>query len=170
MLCCAVHDVMCPSQPITCSECCSHTIAVDCILSGQLCSVTTTNFLVTMHLFGCRFVMWYEGVAADGSRSIGIAVSDDGISDWRRHDRSSSCLLSHYGYVVPESLTVCLLGFHAVPCSALPCSALLCSATPCSVTLFLTCLQCSVLFALPCPALLCPALVCPATVISIEQD
>lgn len=34
-----------------------------------------------------KFVMWYEGVAADGSRSIGIAVSDDGISDWRRHDR-----------------------------------------------------------------------------------
>ena len=35
----------------------------------------------------CRFVMWYEGVADDGTRSIGIAVSDDGISDWIRRDR-----------------------------------------------------------------------------------
>lgn len=35
----------------------------------------------------CRFVMWYEGIAENGSRSIGVAVSDDGISDWIRSDR-----------------------------------------------------------------------------------
>lgn len=34
-----------------------------------------------------KFVMWYEGVAEDGSRSIGVAVSDDGKSDWRRYNR-----------------------------------------------------------------------------------
>ena len=33
--------------------------------------------------------MWYEGVAEDGSRSIGIAVSQDGKSGWKRHDRSA---------------------------------------------------------------------------------
>lgn len=31
--------------------------------------------------------MWYEGVADDGTRSIGVAVSDDGITDWVRSDR-----------------------------------------------------------------------------------
>lgn len=40
--------------------------------------------------------MWYEGVAEDGSRSIGMAVSDDGISGWKRWDRFASyCFLSH---------------------------------------------------------------------------
>lgn len=37
----------------------------------------------------CRFVMWYEAVAQDGSRSIGVAVSSNGISDWRRRDRQA---------------------------------------------------------------------------------
>jgi len=37
----------------------------------------------------CRFVMWYEGVAEDNSRSIGMAVSNDGISGWKRWDRSA---------------------------------------------------------------------------------
>ena len=27
--------------------------------------------------------MWYEGVAQDGSRSIGVAVSSNGISGWK---------------------------------------------------------------------------------------
>lgn len=43
-----------------------------------------------------RFFMFYEGVAADGSRSIGVAVSDDGKSGWQRCAQpvltgSSSC-------------------------------------------------------------------------------
>ena len=162
MLCCAVHDVMCPTEPITCSESCLHSIAVDCILSGQLCSVTSTNFLVAMHLFGCRFVMWYEGVAADGSRSIGIAVSNDGVSDWIRHDRSSSCLLSHYGYVVPECLTMCLLGFHAVPCSALFCPALFCLTLFCHTLFCHFVLHLLAVFCFACPALPCSALPCSA--------
>lgn len=33
--------------------------------------------------------MWYEAVAKDGSRSIGIAVSSNGISDWKRRDRQA---------------------------------------------------------------------------------
>ena len=40
-----------------------------------------------------RFVMWYEGVAEDNSRSIGMAVSNDGISGWKRWDRSADSLL-----------------------------------------------------------------------------
>ncbi|KAK2969039.1 hypothetical protein RJ640_007904 [Escallonia rubra] len=31
-----------------------------------------------------KYVMAYEGVAADGRRSIGMAVSADGLKDWRR--------------------------------------------------------------------------------------
>lgn len=31
------------------------------------------------------YVMAYEGIAADGVRSIGLAVSRDGLKDWRRH-------------------------------------------------------------------------------------
>lgn len=31
-----------------------------------------------------RFFMFYEGVAADGSRSIGLAVSDNGKTGWQR--------------------------------------------------------------------------------------
>lgn len=30
--------------------------------------------------------MWYEGVAEDGTRSIGVAVSQDGITGWKRRD------------------------------------------------------------------------------------
>lgn len=33
---------------------------------------------------GGKYVMAYEGVAADGRRSIGLAVSPDGLKDWRR--------------------------------------------------------------------------------------
>lgn len=32
-----------------------------------------------------KYFMFYEGVAADGRRSIGVAVSDDGIGGWKRH-------------------------------------------------------------------------------------
>jgi hypothetical protein len=32
-----------------------------------------------------RYFMFYEGVAADGGRSIGVAVSEDGLSGWQRH-------------------------------------------------------------------------------------
>ena len=28
--------------------------------------------------------MFYEGIAEDGRRSIGLAISDDGIKNWRR--------------------------------------------------------------------------------------
>ncbi|EEF39964.1 conserved hypothetical protein [Ricinus communis] len=31
-----------------------------------------------------KYVMAYEGVASDGKRSIGLAVSPDGLKDWRR--------------------------------------------------------------------------------------
>ncbi|PSC71076.1 transcriptional regulator [Micractinium conductrix] len=31
-----------------------------------------------------RYFMFYEGVGADGGRSIGVAVSDDGLSGWQR--------------------------------------------------------------------------------------
>lgn len=34
-----------------------------------------------------RYLMFYEGVAADGARSIGVAVSDDGLRGWRRCPR-----------------------------------------------------------------------------------
>lgn len=43
----------------------------------------------TLSVLLCRFVMWYEAVAKDGSRSIGIAVSSNGISDWKRRDRQA---------------------------------------------------------------------------------
>ncbi|KAF2290107.1 hypothetical protein GH714_002629 [Hevea brasiliensis] len=33
---------------------------------------------------GGKYVMAYEGIAADGKRSIGLAVSPDGLKDWRR--------------------------------------------------------------------------------------
>lgn len=39
--------------------------------------------------------MWYEGVAEDGSHSIGMAVSDDGISGWKRWDRFASYCFHH---------------------------------------------------------------------------
>ena len=42
-----------------------------------------------------RFVMWYEAVAEDNSRSIGMAVSNDGISGWKRWDRSADPPLTH---------------------------------------------------------------------------
>lgn len=31
-----------------------------------------------------KYLMFYEAVAADGKRSIGLAVSDDGLVNWRR--------------------------------------------------------------------------------------
>ena len=31
--------------------------------------------------------MFYEGIAADGSRSIGLAVSKDGVKNWKQLDR-----------------------------------------------------------------------------------
>lgn len=34
-----------------------------------------------------RYLMFYEAVAADGTRSIGLAASQDGISGWQRLDR-----------------------------------------------------------------------------------
>lgn len=33
-----------------------------------------------------RFFMFYEGFAADGRRSIGVAVSEDGRGSWQRHE------------------------------------------------------------------------------------
>ena len=35
-----------------------------------------------------RYLMFYEAVAADGSRAIGVAASKDGIRGWKRLDRS----------------------------------------------------------------------------------
>lgn len=32
-----------------------------------------------------QFFMFYEGVAADGTRSIGLAVSKDGLKGWKRY-------------------------------------------------------------------------------------
>ena len=34
-----------------------------------------------------RYLMFYEAAAADGTRSIGLAASQDGISGWERLDR-----------------------------------------------------------------------------------
>lgn len=34
-----------------------------------------------------RYLMFYEAVAADGSRAIGLAASKDGIRGWKRLDR-----------------------------------------------------------------------------------
>ncbi|MEW5306690.1 MAG: hypothetical protein WDW36_009139 [Sanguina aurantia] len=34
-----------------------------------------------------QYLMFYEAVAADGGRSIGLAVSKDGLSGWKRHDK-----------------------------------------------------------------------------------
>lgn len=34
-----------------------------------------------------RYLMFYEAVAADGSRSIGLAASEDGIRGWKRLER-----------------------------------------------------------------------------------
>lgn len=36
-----------------------------------------------------KYVMTYEGVADDGKRSIGLAVSTDGLKDWRRLEDES---------------------------------------------------------------------------------
>ena len=35
----------------------------------------------------CSWIMFYEAVAADNRRSISLAVSKDGIKDWRRLGR-----------------------------------------------------------------------------------
>ncbi len=44
-----------------------------------------------------RYLMFYEAVAADGTRSIGLAASQDGISGWQRLDRRvCSDVLSFY--------------------------------------------------------------------------
>lgn len=34
-----------------------------------------------------RYLMFYESVAADGSRSIGLAASQDGVRGWKRLER-----------------------------------------------------------------------------------
>lgn len=34
-----------------------------------------------------QYLMFYEAVAADGGRSIGLAVSKDGLSGWKRYDK-----------------------------------------------------------------------------------
>lgn len=39
---------------------------------------------VVRDLDSLKYFMFYEAVAADGSRSIGLAVSDDGLRNWRR--------------------------------------------------------------------------------------
>ncbi|RDX89361.1 hypothetical protein CR513_28919, partial [Mucuna pruriens] len=42
------------------------------------------NACVTRNRSGGNYVMAYEGVAADGRRSIGVAVSPDGLKEWVR--------------------------------------------------------------------------------------
>ncbi|KAL5123314.1 hypothetical protein HKD37_02G003930 [Glycine soja] len=42
------------------------------------------NPCVTRNRSGGNYVMTYEGVAADGRRSIGLAVSPDGLKEWAR--------------------------------------------------------------------------------------
>ncbi|WVZ10141.1 hypothetical protein V8G54_014671 [Vigna mungo] len=42
------------------------------------------NPYVTRNRIGGNYVMAYEGVAADGRRSIGMAVSPDGLKEWMR--------------------------------------------------------------------------------------
>jgi hypothetical protein len=40
--------------------------------------------LALLHTQG-KYLMFYEGVDAAGRSSIGLAISDDGLNNWRRH-------------------------------------------------------------------------------------
>ncbi len=47
--------------------------------------VSSNVRLATLICFPCtQYFMFYEGVASDGGRSIGVAVSRDGLRNWRR--------------------------------------------------------------------------------------
>lgn len=53
-------------------------------LSGCFDEFGVMNACVVRSNKDGKYVMAYEGVAADGGRSIGLAVSPDGLKDWRR--------------------------------------------------------------------------------------
>lgn len=42
-----------------------------------------------------RYLMFYESVAGDGTRSIGLAASKDGIRGWKRLGRYMHPLITH---------------------------------------------------------------------------
>lgn len=52
--------------------------------SGAFDEFGVMNACVVRHKKDGKYVMAYEGLAADGKRSIGLAVSPDGLKDWRR--------------------------------------------------------------------------------------
>lgn len=52
---------------------------------GDFDELGVTNRCVVRDIDSKNYFMFYEGVAADGSRSIGLAVSEDGKTRWERH-------------------------------------------------------------------------------------
>ncbi|KAK7274865.1 hypothetical protein RIF29_15965 [Crotalaria pallida] len=52
--------------------------------SGSFDEFGVVNARVTRNRRGGNYVMVYEGVAADGRRSIGMAISPDGLKEWTR--------------------------------------------------------------------------------------
>ncbi|GMH27561.1 hypothetical protein Nepgr_029404 [Nepenthes gracilis] len=52
--------------------------------SGGFDELGATNACVVRSKRDGNYLMAYEGVAADGGRSIGMAMSHDGLKDWRR--------------------------------------------------------------------------------------
>lgn len=52
---------------------------------GDFDELGAASRCVVRDLDSKRFFMFYEGVAADGSRSIGLAVSQDGLRGWQRY-------------------------------------------------------------------------------------
>ncbi|KAJ7943432.1 Glycosyl hydrolase, five-bladed beta-propellor domain containing protein [Quillaja saponaria] len=52
--------------------------------TGSFDEFGAMNVCVVRNQKDGKYVMAYEGVAADGSRSIGLAVSPDGLKEWRR--------------------------------------------------------------------------------------
>ena len=66
-----------------------------------------------------RFLMFYEAVGAAGERTIGLAVSRDGLKDWQRLDRCEAMgtLMLHrtWGLAVMPLTATCLLGSRHDP-------------------------------------------------------
>lgn len=56
-----------------------------------------------------KYVMVYEGVAADGRRRIGMAVSPDGLKDWKRLQESAVLVESEDGWDSEGTGSPCLV-------------------------------------------------------------
>ena len=64
---------------------CCRACSLLCISWTVLQTVSSLDECLTAHSWLHRYVMFYEGVAKDGTRSIGVAVSRDGQDTWTRH-------------------------------------------------------------------------------------